>query len=134
MLKSNSKLFKTKVQNYILDCIDIENIDDPTITEKLQYIVDCFEIEKFKPYKEQYKKLFNVGVNKQAVFIDWLQGLPSSINLEFSTYDIKQLLISWYEESEEQAEKYNNVEIDKQFYTLIYNNFVDLCKQNNIKF
>lgn len=134
MLKSNSKLFKNKVQNYILDCIDVEEIDNPTIQEKLQYIADCFEIEKFNPYKEQYKKLWNVGVNKQALFIDWLQGLPSSINLDFSTYDIKQLLINWYEESEEQAEKYNNVEIDKQFYTLIYNNFVDLCKQNNIKF
>ena len=134
MLKSNSKQFKTKVQTYILDCIEVEGASDPTIQEKLQYVADCFEIEKYKPFKEQYKNLWYISVNKQALFIDWLQGLPSSFNIEFSSYDIRNILKEWYEESEEQADKYDNTQTDNMFRNIIYMNFVDLCKQNNIKF
>lgn len=87
MLKTNSKKYLNNIQSYILDSIDSEGYDikTETPTEKLDFLFDCFEVEfNYKNNKLRYPNL-------QDRFANWLQGLPSVINLPYQEYEILQL-------------------------------------------
>ena len=87
MLKTNSKKYLNNIQSYILDSIDSEGYDikTETPTEKLDFLFDCFEVEfNYKNNQLRYP-------NFQDRFANWLQGLPSVINLPYQEYEILQL-------------------------------------------
>ena len=87
MLKTNSKKYLNNIQSYILDSIDSEGYDikTETPTEKLEFLFDCFEVEfNYKNNQLRYP-------NFQDRFANWLQGLPSVINLPYQEYEILQL-------------------------------------------
>ena len=87
MLKNNSKKYLNNIQNYILDSIDGEGYDikTETPTEKLDFLFDCFEVEfNYKNNKLRYPNL-------QDRFANWLQGLPSAIDLPHQNYKILEL-------------------------------------------
>ena len=87
MLKTNSKKYLNNIQSYILDSIDGEGYDikTETPTEKLDFLFDCFEVEfNYKNNQLRYP-------NFQDRFANWLQGLPSVINLPYQEYEILQL-------------------------------------------
>lgn len=103
MLKTNSKKYLNNIQSYILDSIDSEGYDikTETPTEKLQFLFDCFEVEfNYKNNQLRYPNL-------QDRFANWLQGLPSVINLPYQEYEILQLskiLFEVYTLTEKQKE------------------------------
>ncbi len=87
MLKTNSKKYLNNIQNYILDSIDgIEyDIKTETPTEKLDFLFDCFEVEfNYKNNQLRYPNL-------QDRFANWLQGLPSAINIPHQYNKILEL-------------------------------------------
>ena len=87
MLRTNSKKYLNNIQNYILDSIDGEGYDikTETPTEKLEFLFDCFEVEfNYKNNKLRYPNL-------QDRFANWLQGLPSAIDLPHQNYKILEL-------------------------------------------
>lgn len=87
MLKTNSKKYLNNIQNYIIDSIDGTEYDikTETPTEKLQFLFDCFEVEfNYKNNKLRYP-------NFQNRFANWLQGLPSAIDLPYQEFKILQL-------------------------------------------
>lgn len=87
MLKTNSKKYLNNIQSYILDSIDSEGyeIKTETPTEKLEFLFDCFEVEfNYKNNQLRYP-------NFQNRFANWLQGLPSVINLPYQEYEILEL-------------------------------------------
>ncbi len=93
MLKTNSKKYLNNIQSYILDSIDSEGYDikTETPTEKLDFLFDCFEVEfNYKNNQLRYP-------NFQDRFANWLQGLPSVINLPYQEYEILQLSKIFFE-------------------------------------
>lgn len=93
MLRTNSKKYLNNIKNYILDSIDGEGYDikTETPTEKLDFLFDCFEVEfNYKNNKLRYPNL-------QDRFANWLQGLPSVINLPYQEYEILQLSKIFFE-------------------------------------
>ena len=87
MLRTNSKKYLNNIQNYILDSIDGTEYDikTETPTEKLEFLFDCFEVEfNYKNNKLRYPNL-------QDRFANWLQGLPSAIDLPYQEFKILQL-------------------------------------------
>ena len=87
MLKTTSKKYLNNIQTYILDSIDGEGYDikTETPTEKLEFLFDCFEVEfNYKNNKLRYP-------NFQDRFANWLQGLPSAIDLPYQNYKILEL-------------------------------------------
>ncbi len=87
MLKTNSKKYLNNIQNYILDSIDGTEYDikTETPTEKLQFLFDCFEVEfNYKNNQLRYPNL-------QDRFANWLQGLPSAINIPHQYNKILEL-------------------------------------------
>jgi hypothetical protein len=103
MLKTNSKKYLNNIQNYILDSIDGTEYDikTETPTEKLEFLFDCFEVEfNYKNNKLRYPNL-------QDRFANWLQGLPSAIDLPYQEFKILQLskiLLEVYTLTEKQEE------------------------------
>jgi len=101
MLKT--KKYLNNIQDYILDSIDSEGYDikTETPTEKLQFLFDCFEVEfNYKNNQLRYPNL-------QDRFANWLQGLPSVIDLPYQNYKILQLsknLLEVYTLTEKQEE------------------------------
>ena len=85
MLRTNSKKYLNNIQNYILDSIDGTEYDIKTETEKLEFLFDCFEVEfNYKNNKLRYPNL-------QDRFANWLQGLPSAINIPHQYNKILEL-------------------------------------------
>ncbi len=87
MLKTNSKKYLNNIQNYILDSIDGTEYDikTETPTEKLDFLFDCFEVEfNYKNNQLRYPNL-------QDRFANWLQGLPSAINIPHQYNKILEL-------------------------------------------
>jgi len=76
-----------KYENYIINSISSDNYDeDPkTSKEKLQFLKDRF-INEYWNNNPQAQRL-----GEQNAFKEWIQGLPSSFNIEFTNYDILKL-------------------------------------------
>lgn len=79
---------------YVLDSIYVENENGDEITgltdeQKVQWVFGHFDREfNYENNKRRYP-------NEQERLKNWLQGLPSCINLAYINYDIKQLGKSW---------------------------------------
>jgi len=105
-----SRLTTEQINEYkkvILDGIE-ENDEGQILTsdkDKIQYVFNCFNQEYYKWHNHK---------NIQAVFTEYLQGLPSCIHIPFTNYDILQL-----------AERINKVEYktEKQQWKIIENYF-----------
>lgn len=133
-MKTTTKQFKQKVQQYITDRLgntwdettQSEN-ENATTAEKLQNVVAEFN-RWYCPYEHRRNP------NRGEAFADFLQGLPSCINTEFTYYDQRQTLREWHEQTEAEAEAYTDEQITRNYYYLIYREFCNLCKIHNIKF
>ena len=84
-----SRLTKDQIdqyKQYFIDYISAEDYNHKelkTDKEKLQFVFDCF-------YSEYWH--WNKKRNIQAVFAEYLSGLPSCVNIVFMNYDILQLV------------------------------------------
>ena len=67
---------------YILDSVYSDGIDTESMTDKerIEFLLDTFFEEKYK-YDRRRMCVFDL-------LREWLQGLPSAINIAFSYYDI----------------------------------------------
>lgn len=74
---------------YILECVETEGYEDQlsnpveTKEQKAKFLKTCFE--------KEYINDQNRRRNRQDLAMDWLQGLPASLNIAFTNYDIEQL-------------------------------------------
>lgn len=76
-----------KIEDYILSAIDSESYDVAAATpkEKIEFFVSTF-IDEYGHTLNHYK-------NVQRTLTEYLQCLPSTINLPFETHDIIQFAI-----------------------------------------
>lgn len=125
-MRTNNKEVKTAIQCYIINSLDIsahECKDD--LKSKLTLV--CEEFKSAAVYGNNIKR-FGTW---QAVFINWLQGLPSVLSIEYYTKDILELMATWglplpANKTEQDGEKL--------YHAIIYMNFLDLCKKNKVNF
>jgi hypothetical protein len=122
-MRTTNKAFKEQIQNHITEAFG----DDLTINE----VVNFFHTEKFSHENE----IRHYGGNKHAAFKDWMQGLPSSFNVEFTNDGIHNTLKSWYENAGQQYdEKKLQTEESEWYYHLVTREFSSLANKNGIKF
>jgi hypothetical protein len=120
MIKSNSKIFREKVKKYV-----IENIDAYASTpiEALEKTLANFRAWYCDFYKKQYPNItnalmhfFNTGVTDLSIWYD----------------EHRALLKKWFEQTEAEAQKYDDVQVSNTFYYQVSKTFISLCKDYNI--
>jgi len=90
-LRTTSKEVKTKIQNYILDCINTDgfDVDVKTEEEKINFLIDEYRRDYvFKDNLLRYKTY-------QNLFIEWIMGLPSCFNVHYTNFEILELVKEW---------------------------------------
>lgn len=124
MLKTNSKQAKENIKNYILDNFnpcdyeqyaELEGTTD--YTKVCTVIYTTFRNEKWCN-KEDYQYYRN---NEAKAFSDWCAGLPSILDACYwynrsAMEDLGNIL----EETEEEKEKYNDLDACEMLTSLIY--------------
>lgn len=108
MRKTNSKEVKNEVRAYLLEVAEVEEMT--TITELK---------EKF--HNEYSWAIPRMGEN--AACVEWLRGL--AINVDYTYYDIIQLMAKWLDESEEQAENWLDKKGDTLYWQLLAREIVN---------
>ena len=110
-------------KQYFLDSINTDgyNFNGDSDKDKINFVLRCFYSEFFN---------WNINRNKRTVFTEWLQGLPSCINIVFYNYDILQLAekINKVEYSEKEGEK-----IILNYFSFMTTIFFKLVKQYKIE-
>lgn len=118
---------KSEVQEYIINSIEFmedEQANKLSIEWKLQAIYHQFKMEKLKG--EHGYKRFDLSrpINEKRIFSEWLQGLPTNINIEFRGFEQADLLESWG------IEINDDTDIFKVFYKIVTDEFYDMNIKN----
>ena len=87
-MKTNSKKYIENIQKYILNAISTEGYD--TKLDGIAFFLDCFK----KEYHTNNKKL-----SYQDKISDYLQGLPSCLNIDFYYCDIIERVKELHEDT-----------------------------------
>ena len=122
-MKTKVSTNKTKVNDYILSCIDYKG----TSADKLIYVLACFKNE----YDCEYNR--KVFPNVQHRLSEWLQGLPSAFSVDYQYYDILALAKEWGSIGENATE----IEEDKilnGWFSFISSKFFQLCRKQKIEY
>lgn len=124
MIKSNSKKAIENIRNYIMGGFDGSNYDIETpdnFKDAAKIIFDIFNSEK--PAVGSYARM-----SEQARFVDWCQGLPSTIDCcyYYNRSAVKDLA-AILEESEGESSRYSEQEAEARLTWLIYR---ELAKAN----
>jgi len=120
MIRSNSKQFMNKVKKYIVENISAEA---STPEEALKNTLENFEAF-YCPYERKLNPsitnalihFFNTGVMDLSIWHD----------------EQRALLKEWFEETEAEAKKYDDVQVSNTFYYQVARAFISLCKDYNI--
>ena len=120
-MKTNNKLHP--VFNYLLNSIDFEGSNE----DKINFVLNSFNSEYNQDYNKRYIP------NLQTRFAEYLQGLPSCLNIVFSNYDILQLAKSWEGLPENATEKQED-KILSNYFNFMAAKFFQLCKQNKVNY
>ena len=114
------------VYDYILDNIDAEGYDlqrlPTTHKEKLEFLARTFRSE----YGWAIQRM---GVQKALT--EWLQGLPSSLHIAFSNYDIIQLAKEWGSLSQNATERQED-KILANYHNFMAANIIKLMRKYKV--
>ena len=117
MLKTNSKIVKERIRNYILDNANAEDYceaDFRNWKEAGVFIYDCMMEQKGCDYYFRNKSRFEM-------FEDWVKGLPNEFDLDFvyRTSAVKELG-DILEETEEERNRFDETDAENLFLRLIW--------------
>jgi len=105
-------------QQYAENC-GIENYTDTASA------LNCVYAE----FKDQFGwKIKQIG--EYNAFIEWLRGLPMSF--VYSYYDERMTIQKWFNQSNEEASKYSDEQVDKLYWNLLAREFFALVKKFNV--
>ena len=132
MKKKNFRDYKVngKQYVYILDaiCPEMIDIDSDGMSDKDKVELVLREFDKMANYPYNKKRC----PNHVERFKEWLQGLPSVINVAFENYAIIQIGKEWgYCQTEKKSGNFVNnwfEEISSKFFQLARLLDVDVCK------
>lgn len=117
MLKTNSKKAVENVRKYIVANYHDEEQDTKQTApfeEIAKTIYSTFVAQKWNGEKRHY-------ATEQSAFIDWLQGLPSILDVGYYyNREAKADLQAILEQTDEQANKYSETQSEQLLTHLIY--------------
>jgi len=125
--RTTSKEVKQKIQSYIIDCISTDGFPVPDNSLKSGLQLVCEEFNSAACYRHNLLRLKTY----QEVFIDWLQGLPSCLSVEYYDNEIIKLMEYFGLPLPENKDIQDGVTL---FRYLIFREFVALCKRNDVDF
>lgn len=126
-MKTNSKEVKAAMQAHLLDCIDTRDFNqhDGSLKTSLQIICEEFKRVAIYPYNLKHFKTY------QACFIDWLQGLPSCFEVEFTNHGILEKMKSFGLPLPTNKDESQGIDL---YHYLVFREFLSLCKSNKVDF
>ncbi len=110
------------------------------IIEAAQQYAEEYEIENYTDtasalncvyaeFKNQFEwKIKRVG--EHNAFIEWLKGLP--MQFDYSYFDMRERIKYWFNQSNEEASKYSDEQVDKLYWNLLAREFFTLVKKFNV--
>lgn len=88
LLKTNSKVYRERIYTFLLESIEFEDLEGAEITNRQKIDYFFSEFESIANYPNNIRKF----PNEQNRLADYLQGLPSSLQIPFYNYDILNLV------------------------------------------
>jgi hypothetical protein len=125
-MRTTNLVFKVLVQEHIIECMQTPEGEIPT-----QYLKDV--VEAFKSWYSPYEQ--KRTPNHQDAFIDWLQGLPSELSVEYSSFMICETLKYWFTHPTVDMnfiERHADKEAET-YYNLVYREFRTLCTKYKVE-
>lgn len=99
---------------YVLDCIHNEEDSNMSDKEAINYFFECFD----KEYNDTYYK--RLCPNLQERVKEYINGLPSCFNIDYTDYNIEQIGKTWgYCKTEKQTSNFVNNWFDVIAFRLI---------------
>lgn len=133
MLKTNSKIVRERVQQYLLECARVGLADRQTDTafDKVQYpmmaVNAIWHSEKSWEFEKKYRHF--------DIWCDWQTGLCSALPAyKASIYNLREKLQEWLEQSDAQSSKYDDSQVEHEFFWLTYREFIKLLEKEQHKF
>jgi hypothetical protein len=85
--RTNSKIYINAIQKYLLESINFDGFEDLELnnSQKIDYLFN--EFESTSNYKYNLQRYPNL----QERLKNWIQGLPSCLDIAFTNYDILEL-------------------------------------------
>jgi hypothetical protein len=126
MTTANSKV-KAKINQYILNAIDGEGYEREPQTEqqKLLFLATTFKSEYCYPQN------FVIHHTVQNILAEWISGLPSCFNIDFSYADILKAAKSFGNLPETMTEKQED-KIIANWFNFIASHTLQLMNRNGI--
>src|SRR5699024_9331396 len=121
---------KPEVQQYIINSIefvDDEQANKQDTTWKLQADYHQFKMEKLKGEHGYKRTDLSRPIKEKPIFSEWLQGLPTNINIDFRSFEQADLLESWGIGIDDD---YDDTDIFKVFYKVVTDEFYDMIIKN----
>jgi hypothetical protein len=111
-IRGNTNKLRDKVRKYLASVIEV----DPEEAKELGSSDPL--VFAYLAFKREYGwDIEKVGLFNAAS--EWLRNGPDFINIDFLTKDMRNKLTEWYEESPEEAEKFNDERIERSFLYLV---------------
>jgi hypothetical protein len=121
MLKTNSKIFRNKVKQFIIDNYDSSNYDEgspeamaTTLPEIAKIIfAECKRVESYQ--LEHYR-----SYTMQNAFDDWVRGLPTEFSCQFFLGIAVDVLGDMLEQTQAEREKYSQSQAEDLLIYVMY--------------
>lgn len=125
-MRTNSKEVKQKIQAYIIDCIDVSVFTEDKLNIKEQLEIVVGEFNRVAVYPNNFKRL----KTNQAVFKDYIMGLPSTLNFEYWNDGILEVMKSFGLPLPANKDDSEGIDL---FYYLVFREFNVLLKKHDLE-
>lgn len=124
-MRTTKKEITQPIREHILNSINAEGYEQQPKTEKekLQFVVDTFNAEYVYPQNLQRYGTY------QELFKQWLMGLPTALQVEFTYHKVNEFMESI---GLKQPENKSDDETFHLYLDLIYREFNALLRKHNI--
>jgi len=121
MIKSNTKQFRDKVKKYVIEHISAEA---STPEEALRNT-----LEDFRAFYCPYEKKLNPSITNALIHFFNTGVMDLSI-----WYDEQRALLKeWFDQTEAEAKKYDNIQVSNKFYYQVAKAYISLINRRRIK-
>ena len=119
-MRTTNKQVTDKIQTYIQESINDARSSDYPGLDILQVAADFKRVALYPNNVKRHNG------NMQAIFKDWMQGLPSILPMDYTHYDILQVMKSFGLPLPANKNEHDGIEL---FYWLIYREFCRMLKK-----
>lgn len=123
-MRTTNKVFKAQIQEHVLERLCTDYTEDPK--QQLEGVINEFK-SWYSPYEKKRTP------NRYEAMKEFLLGLPSCLDVEYTYYNISQTLKNWYENV---GETYKQNDSDKEaiwYYHLVIRELFNLCNKYKVE-